>query len=222
MSRAVVSFTHLTMGKLFLRTVTPEKMAGLGAAATDALMSHWTLRESPGTVIIEVHADDDAFRRDLTRSRAMFEDPIHRLRFEAYPFVDDAHEEAAVVAFAKVRAAAVPPPAGAPGELKNRLLSLTLIPHLADGMRGEVRTALDDHEFLSVLHLAVQTPHGELLIDPYLDEQDLMDDFVFVRGLLSGTGIDAVNRLHAFVDRAHERAIDEVAVALGRLDEIAP
>jgi hypothetical protein len=226
MTKAVVSFTHLTMGKLFLRTAKPENLAGLAAAAGEAVMSHWTLREPTGALIIDVHVDEEAFHRDFTRSSKMFSDPLHRYHVDSFSFVDDEHEAMAVDAFARAKAAgrdtSTPDPSAPPRDLKNRLVSLNLIPHLPDGPRDEVHRALAEHAFTSVVHLVVRTPQGVLLIDPYLDEPALMDDFVFVHELLSGAGAELVNHWHPFTDRVHERAIDELAVGLGRLDELLP
>ena len=106
----------------------------------------------------------------------------------------------------------------APDEsLKGRLVSFNHIPHLPGDQPARVRAALDAHEFGSVVHLALQTPQGELLIDPYLDEATLMDDFVFVHDLLAGSGVEVVNHWHPFTDRFHERALDELATGLGML-----
>jgi hypothetical protein len=214
------------MGKLFLRTAKPEKLASLTAAAGDALMSHWTLREPTGALIIDVHADEAAFRQDFTRSSTMFSDPLHRYHVDAYSFVDDEHEASAVDTFATAKAAGrntdPPDPSLPPRDLKGRLVSLNHIPHLPGELHDDVHKALAAHRFDSVVHLVVQTPHGELLIDPYLDEQSLMDDFVFVRELLAGVGFEVLNHWHAFTDRVHERALDELAVGLGRLDELLP
>jgi hypothetical protein len=93
---------------------------------------------------------------------------------------------------------------------------------MPDGVRDEVHRALADHAFTSIVHLVVRTPQGLLLIDPYLDEPALMDDFVFVRDVLAGVGHELVNHWHQFTDRVHERALDELAVGLGRLDELLP
>jgi len=94
------------------------------------------------------------------------------------------------------------------------LVSLNHLPHLPDVVRADVRNALRAHQFASVLHLALQTPHGELLVDPYLDEEALIDDFVFVRGVYLDAGFDIVNNIHHFTDRAHERVLDQLVVAL--------
>jgi hypothetical protein len=222
MTKAVVSFTHLTMGKLFLRTAKPERLARLTAAAGDALMSHWTLREPTGALIIDVHADEAAFRADLTRSSAMFGDALHRYHVDAYPFVDDEHEDAAVDAFTRAKAArpvaAARDPDAPPGDLKNRVVSLNHLPHLPDGVRDDVHKALGEHRFGSVVQLVLRTPQGELLVDPYLDEPALMDDFVFVHDLLATAGFELVNHWHQFTDRVHEQALDELATGLGLLD----
>jgi hypothetical protein len=219
MAKAVVSFTHLTMGKLFLRTATPEKMAVLTAAAGEALMSHWTLREPTGALIIEVHADETAFRADLTRSSTMFSDPLHRFHVDAYSFVDDEHEAVAVQAFAAAKAAGrntqAPDPSAPSEDLKGRLVSFNHLPHLPGDVHEDVHKSLADHRFGSVVHLAVQTPQGELLVDPYLDEQSLMDDFVFLHDLLAGAGHQLDNRWYGFTDRVHERALDDLAAGLG-------
>lgn len=226
MTKAVVSFTHLTMGKLFLRTAKPEKLASLAAAAGDALMSHWTLRESTGALIIDVHADQAAFRQDFARSSTMFSDPLHRYHVDAYSFVDDEHEASALEVFSTAKAAGrdtEPPDLSLPPrDLKGRLVSLNHIPHLPGELRDDVHSALAAHRFGSLVHLVVQTPQGELLIDPYLDEPALMDDFVFVHELLAGVGVELVNHWHPFTDRVHERALDELAVGLGRLEELLP
>jgi hypothetical protein len=226
MTKAVVSFAHLTMGKLLLRTAGPEKLATLTAASNDALMSHWTLREATGALMVDVHADEAAFQQDFSHSSTMFSDPMHRYHVEAYSFIDDEHEAAAVNAFSTAKSAGrtVEPldPSFRPGDLKGRLVSLNLIPHLPGQLSDDVHKALTAHRFGSVVHLAVRTPHGELLIDPYLDEQTLMDDFVFVHELLAGVGFELVNRSHPFTDRAHERALDELAVGLGKLDRLQP
>jgi hypothetical protein len=214
---AVVSFTHLTMGKLMLRTAPPERLAGLAAAAGDALMAHWTTRDAAGTLIVEVHADEDTFRRDYSRNHAVFSDPVHRFRADVYPFVDEEHEREVVDAFtrAKTARAELPPSDGADDTMmRNHLVSLNHLPHLPDDVRTDVRNALRRHRFASVLHMALQTPHGELLVDPYLAEEDLIDDFVFVRGVYLDAGVDIVNNIHHFTDRAHERVLDQLVVAL--------
>ena len=227
MTKAVVSFSHLTMGKLFLRSATPEKMASISAAAGEAIMSHWTLREPTGALIVDVHADEASFRNDFARNWTMFSDPIHRFRADAYPFVDDEHEAIAVEAFARSKANTPPAlsaldPSAPVGDLKGRIISLNHIPHLPDGVRDDVHKALADHTFKSVVHIALRTPQGELLVDPYLAEPDLMDDFVFVHDLLADAGFPLVNNWHNFTDRPHERALDHFALGLGLLDELVP
>lgn len=214
---AVVSFTHLTMGKLFLRTATPERFASLAAAAGDALMAHWTVRDAAGTLIVEVHVDEETFRRDYSRNYSMFSDPVHRFSADVYRFFDEEHEREAVDAFrrAKASGAGLPPTdAGDDTAMRNHLLSLNHLPHLPDAVRDDVRDALREHQFASVLHMALETPQGEMLVDPYLDEEDLIDDFVFVRDVYRNAGFDVVNNIHHFTDRAHERVLDQLVVAL--------
>lgn len=221
MTKAVVSFTHLTMGKLFLRTADPERMASLPAATGDALMSHWTLREATGALMIDVHADEASFRQDFTRSSAMFADRLHRFHVDSYSFTDDAHEAAVLDALSTARAVGAAGEAADPAapdeNLKGRLVSFNHIPRLPGEQRARVHEALDAHDFGSVIHLVVQTPQGELLIDPYLDEPTLMDDFVFVHDLLAEASVEVLNHWHPFTDRFHERALDELAVGLGKL-----
>ncbi|HEX5586369.1 MAG TPA: hypothetical protein VFZ17_03600 [Acidimicrobiia bacterium] len=214
---AVVSFTHLTMGKLMLRTSPPERLASLAAAAGDALMAHWTVRDAAGTLIVEVHADEDTFRRDYSRNFAVFSDPVHRFRVDVYPFADDENEREVVDAFTRAKAsvAELPPPdLASDGLMRNHLLSLNHLPHPPDDVRAEVRDALHRHQFASVMHMALQTPQGEMLVDPYLDEEDLIDDFVFVRDVYRNAGLDIESEIHHFTDRAHERVLDQLVVAL--------
>jgi hypothetical protein len=225
--KAVVSFSHLTMGKLFLRSASPERLAAMSTPTGETPLSHWTLREPTGALIIDVHADEDSFRRDFARNWEMFSAPVHNFRADAYSFVDEEHEAAAIDAFARSEAAVSSAPSGldpsmAQGDLKGRVISLNHLPRLPEPARADVRKAIAAHTFKSVVHLALRTPQGELLVDPYLAEPDLIDDFVFVDRLLADAGVRLVNHWHMFTDRAHERALDHLALGLGVLEEPSP
>jgi hypothetical protein len=223
--RALVSLTYITMGRLLLRSRTAEQVAELGRAPSPPLMEHWTLRLPSGCMIVEVHADEEARRADFARSDSMFRAPVHRFSSEQFSFVDEQKERAALDTFARAgKALAMTPTAAplvaAPGPLQGRLVSFNKVPHLPGRVHEEVWSALDKHGFGSVVQLALRTPAGETLIDAYLDESTLIDDFVFVHDVLAEAGYALANEWYPFTDRQHERTLDRLAYGLGILPEL--
>ncbi|MCU1345453.1 MAG: hypothetical protein JWL70_1719, partial [Acidimicrobiia bacterium] len=174
-----------------------------------------------GCVIIDVHATPEVWRADLARSDAMFRDPIFRFSTEAFSFIDEQHEKPAISELERARDALSGHTfaQGATGDLKGRLVSFNRIPHLPDAVRADVWAALDEHKFASVMQLALKANGGDLLVDAYLNEDQLIDDFVAVERVLSEAGYPLVNEWYAFTDRAHERALDQLAFGLGLLPE---
>jgi hypothetical protein len=210
------------MGRLLLRSRTPEQVAELGRSPNPPLMDHWTLRLPSGCVIIEVHPDREAWSADLERSDAMFRAPVHRFSSEAFNFVDGRREKAALDTFARASQAlekipTTSPLTASPGQLQGRLVSLNRIPHLPGRVHEEVWSVLDKHPFRSMVQLSIWTPGGETLIDAYLDESALIDDFVFVEGVLAEAGYTLTNEWYPFTDRQHERTLDRLAYGLGIL-----
>jgi hypothetical protein len=221
MTQPVVTFTYLTMGKLFLRSLTAEQRAGMAGSISQIPVSHWTLRVPSGTLIIDVHPDIEAAEQSLETSAAMFRDPVYRFRVEMMSFVDEHNAAATLAVLDQARAALTDfTPAydpGAPGLLHGRLMSFNRLPQLPPTTRKAVVDELADHAFGSLVHLVLDTPSGPLLIDPYLAEDALMDDYVFVREVLNRHSYDVTNEWYAFVDRAHERALDHLAYGLGAI-----
>jgi hypothetical protein len=221
---AVVSLTYITMGRLLLRSRTAAQVAELGQAPGPPLMEHWTLRLPSGCVIVEVHADHEAWRGDFARSDSMFRASVHRFSAEAFSFVDAQREQTSLDAFARAgKALALLPPStplmAAPGPLQGRLVSFNKIPHLPGRLHEEVWSELDKHAFGSVVQLALRTPAGETLVDAYLDESTLTDDFVFVHEVLAEAGYAVENEWYPFTDRQHERTLDRLAYGLGILPD---
>jgi hypothetical protein len=217
----VVSMTHITMGRLLVRRMPMEELAKIAQPSTQPLLAHWTLRCPSGCVIIDVHASHEVWRQDLARSDAMFRDPIFRFSTDAFSFVDDQHEKAVISELERAGEVLKGElfPAGASTDLKGRLVSFNRLPHLPDAVRTDVWAALAQHHFSSVMQLALNAPSGDLLVDAYLNEDQLIDDFVVVEKILTDAGYPLVNEWYPFTDRAHERALDQLAFALGALTE---
>jgi hypothetical protein len=225
MSTARVSITNITMGKLVLRGPLAATLPSGAAPAAPPLLNHWTLRQPSGALIIDVHADEAKWSAHLTRSSAMFTDPVHALSCEVYRFARDEDERSALATFARAREATAdgsPAYGSAAGDLKGRVVSFNYLPHLPDDVRKDVLHALSEHSFGSIAQLRLETPRGELLIDPYLDEGQLIDDFVFVRETLAASGLNVRNEWYGFTDRVHERALDHLAFGLGLLPALEP
>src|SRR5215203_2171865 len=96
MGGAVVSMTHLTMGRLMLRRMPRDELSNLARPPAEPVMAHWTLRCPYGCLIIDVHPDRDTWAADLARSHAMFRDPVFRFSAKAFSFIDDEHEASAL------------------------------------------------------------------------------------------------------------------------------
>ena len=224
MDRAVVSLTYITMGRLLLRTRTMAQLAELGPAPSSPLMEHWTLRLPSGCMIVEVHANAEVWGADLARSDAMFRDPVHRFSSEAFRFADEEGERVALDTFGlahqALSAAPTAAPATTPGSAHGRLVSFNKIPHLPEAVHKDVWAGLGEHKFNSIIQLPVRTPGGETLIGAYLDEDGLIDDFLFVREVLAGAGHAVTNEWYPFTDRTHERALDRLAHGLGFLPDL--
>ncbi|MGE3327132.1 MAG: hypothetical protein AB7N61_17205, partial [Acidimicrobiia bacterium] len=77
MSGSIVSLTHLTMGKLFLRSLSESQRAAMGNSIAQIPVSHWTLRLPSGCVIVDVHPDESTWQQAFATSDAMFRDPVH-------------------------------------------------------------------------------------------------------------------------------------------------
>jgi hypothetical protein len=221
MNGPVVSLTYLTMGKLFLRSLTAEQRAAMAGSISQIPVSHWTLRLPSGTMIIDVHPDAAAAEQALESSAAMFRDPVYQFRVEHLSFVDTDNAAATTATLDRARSALEGfTPAydsSAPGLLQGRLMSFNRLPNLPSIVRKAVVDELADHAFGSLVHLVLDTPSGPLMIDPYLAEEALIDDYVFVRDVLNRHGYDVNNEWYPFVDRAHERAIDHLAHGLGAI-----
>ena len=54
--------------------------------------------------------------------------------------------------------------------------------------RADVWSALSEHKFVSVLQMALGTNGGDLLVDAYLDEPQLIDDFVVLKEVFAEVG----------------------------------
>lgn len=223
MGAPLVSLTHITMGKLLLRSMPPDALSELAVGTQQPPdMSHWTLRAPHGAMIIDLHSDRGAWQAHVDRSHAMFTDPVHRFSCEAYAFVDEVAQDAATATFARaVESVGDRGPSGDPslGALRGRVVSFNRLPHLPEDVADRVRTATRSHSWASVAQLHLATPSGELLIDAYLAEDQLIDDFVFLHDLIEGEGHSVTNQWYAFTDRAHERALDWLAFGVGALAE---
>jgi hypothetical protein len=221
MNGPVVTFTYLTMGKLFLRSLTTEQRAAMSGSISQIPVSHWTLRLPSGCVIIDVHPDVAASEEALASSDAMFRDPVYRFRTETLSFIDDDNAATTVATLDRARAALVgfAPSynSSTPDLLQGRLMSFNRLPRLPTTVRKAVVDELAAHTFASLVHMVLDTPSGPLTIDPYLAEDPLIDDFVFVRDVLNRHGYDVLNEWYPFVDRAHERALDHLAYGLGAI-----
>lgn len=217
----VVSFTYLTMGKLYLRSLTPEQRTAMASTIRQVPVSHWTLRLPSGTVIVDVHPDANTCQQALAASDAMFRDPVYRFRTETFAFADEHHAKLATAELDRARAKLASSPSQDPttsGQLLGRLVSLNRLPRMPPAVHDAVFAEFSEHQFASVVQLVLATPDGTMLVDPYLAEESLMDDYVFVRTVLAPHGYDVVNEWFPFVDRAHERALDHLAFGLGMLD----
>lgn len=225
MSGSIVSLTHLTMGKLFLRSLSESQRAAMGNSIAQIPVSHWTLRLPSGCVIVDVHPDESTWQQAFATSDAMFRDPVHRFWTEAFTHLDDDHEVRALELLERARTVVAdrPPgagPVGTPGLLQGRLVSFNRLPRMPRPTLDEVFAELASHAFSSLLRIALTTPAGPLLIEPYLDEATLIDDFVVVRDVVRAHGYEVVNEWYPFVDRTHERALDLLAYGLGRIDHV--
>ena len=221
MGEAVVSMTRITMGRLLLRRMPAEELAKLAQPQAAPSLAHWTLRCPSGCVIIDVHPNREAWAEDFARSDAMFRDPIFRFSADAFSFIDDEHEASTINLLEKGQRATAGYSALAapPGPLQGRLVSFNYVPRLPETLRADVWRALSNHQFASVLQLALRSDSGDLLVDAYLNENQLIDDFVAVEAVLSDAGHPVTNEWYPFTDRPHERALDQLAFALGALDQ---
>lgn len=212
---AVVSMTHLTMGKLALRRLSPEELRALADPGPSPALAHWTLRAPAGALIIDVHPHLEAFSDHVRRTTAVFQDPVHRLSIERFAFLDAEREAATLDQLSR---SATPSEHGDDdGRLRGRLVAFNRLPQLAIDSEAAVWSAIAALRFGSVAQLVLASASGPLLVDAYLDESTLIDDFVARREVLADIGVGVTNEWYAFTDRAHEVALDRLAIGLGRL-----
>jgi hypothetical protein len=223
MVTAVVSLKYITMGRLYSRRRhTPERLAELTQSSSNLPpVDHWTLRLPSGCVIVEVHPNENAWRKDFVRSNAMFRDPVHRFSTETFAFIDEDREALALQVFSRARQALAAESSNAipstSDQLMGRLVSLSRLPRLPADVHESVWSALGNHQFSSIVQLGLSSPSGELLLDAYLDEDRLIDDFLFVYELLKDSGYELRNEWYPFTDRVHESSLDRLAYGLGLL-----
>lgn len=220
MPNAVVSMTHMSMGPLMYRRGGPPPRPSGAAPPFGDSYAHWSLRVPTGCLVLDVYDDEAAWAPDYASLSSLFRDPLHNFSCRVYHFVDDEAEQAAMEPLRRAKSTGTPSfdPTLA-GDLKNRLCSFNHVPRLPDGIRDDVHKVLHDHEFASVVHFALAAPEGELLLDVYLDEPPLLDDFLAVHDVLAGVGYPVENETFSFIDRAHERLFDRVAANLGFISE---
>jgi hypothetical protein len=228
-----VAFTHLPWHQTRLRS----RGSGSSAASMpenfpyQTTLLHMSVREPSGFVVIDVYGDD-GYAVDLDFISGTF--GADAVRCEVFTVADD---EEAMQALERLRTTKVPQErrvpdaddpeaiaaaiaaarssAGAP--LNNHVVGLTHLPRLVPRDAAVARRELAAHAAESsnvLLQLRLDAPWGWLLLEPALTESAWCEEHVFVRELYRGFGVPVEAKLHTFIDRVHETAIDRLASQL--------